>query len=124
MPLIDNTNPPRFDIPGVSFTSLAAPSRGSQENAMWRATVAPRTEGAIHHMTREEIILAVRGDGVVHIGGNRHSLSPGDAFAVPAFTDFQLECQGDIPFEALVVLPAGGRAVIPGQPSFQPPWSI
>ncbi len=124
MPLIDNTNPPRFDIPGVSFTSLAAPSRGSEENAMWRASVAPNTQGVVHHMTREEIILAISGTGIVRIGSDAHPLSPGDTFAVPAFTDFRLESGGETPFEALVVLPVGGRAVVAGQPSFQPPWSI
>jgi mannose-6-phosphate isomerase-like protein (cupin superfamily) len=124
MPHIDNANPPRFEIPGVTFTNLAAPSRGSRENAMWRASVAPHTEGTVHHMTREEIILAVGGEGVVRIGDDRHSLAPGDVFAVPAFTDFRLESRGDGPFEAIVVLPVGGRAVVTGQPSFQPPWSI
>lgn len=124
MPLIDNTSPPNFAIEGVAFTSLAAPSRGSQENAMWRVTVAPRTQGVVHHMTREELILATGGEGVVQIGADRYMLSPGDVFAVPAFTNFRLESRSDAPFEAIAVLPAGGHAVIPGQPSFQPPWSI
>jgi mannose-6-phosphate isomerase-like protein (cupin superfamily) len=124
VPRIDNTNPPRFDIPGVSFTALASPSRGTAETAMWRASVAPGSDGAVHHMTREEIILAVGGNGVVRIGGEDHPLAPGDAFAVPAFTDFALASTGDTPFEAIVVLPTGGRAVLPGQPAFQPPWSI
>lgn len=124
MPKIDNTNPPRFDIPGVGFTAVASPSRGTQETAMWRAAVAPGSEGAVHHMTREEIILAVSGEGVVRIAGETHRLAPGDAFAVPPFTDFQLGCTSETPFEAIVVLPTGGRAVVPGQPAFQPPWSV
>lgn len=124
MPLIDNANPPRFEIPGVSFAGVAAPSRGSAENAVWRTTVAPDSPGLEHHMTREEIIIALSGQGVVHIGDDRYPLAPGDAFAVPAFTDFRIACEGDAPFEAITVLPAGGRAVVAGKPSFQPPWSI
>ncbi len=124
MPFIDNTNAPRFEIPGASFASIAAPSRGSEENAVWRTRVAPNTAGLEHHMTREEIILAVSGNGVVHIGGDRYPLLPGDAFAIPAFTNFSLACAGDTPFEAITVLPAGSRAVVAGKPSFQPPWSI
>jgi quercetin dioxygenase-like cupin family protein len=124
MPHISNTNPPRFEIPGASFVSVAAPSRGSTENAMWRTTVAPNTVGLEHHVTREEIVVAIRGQGVVLIGGDQYPLSPGDAFAVPAFTDFRLGCASDEAFEALTVLPAGARAVVPGKPSFQPPWSI
>jgi quercetin dioxygenase-like cupin family protein len=75
-------------------------------------------------VTREEIIVAVQGQGTVTVGADAHVLRPGDAFAVPAFIDFKLDCAGDTPFEAMVVLPAGGRAVVADQPSFQPPWSI
>lgn len=125
MPLMNNTNSPSYDdIPGVRFAPIASPSRGTTESAMWRATVAPHTEGLLHHMTCEEILLAVRGTGLVRIGESTHILNPGDAFAVPAFTDFRLEAKGDAPFEAVVVLPVGGRGVIAGQPSFVPPWSV
>lgn len=124
MPYIDNSNAPRFEIPGVSFASIAAPSRGSEENAVWRTRVEPNTLGLEHHMTREEIVVAVKGRGVIHIGSDRHELTPGDAFAIPAFTNFRLACAGDDPFEAITVLPAGSHAVVDGKPSFQPPWSI
>lgn len=124
MPKIDNTRAPRFEIPGVTFTAIASPSRGASETAVWRASVAPHTAGALHHMTREEIIVATRGTGVIRIDGTDYRLNPGDAFAVPAFADFQLECVGEDPFEATVVLPVGGRAVLPNQPAFPPPWSL
>ena len=124
MPHIDNRDARSFDIPGVRFTGVASPSRGAGETAIWRARLTPHTESVLHHMTREEIIVAVSGTGRVRIGADEHRLQPGDAFAVPAFTDFRLDCVGDAPFEAMVVLPVGGRAVIAGEPSFQPPWSI
>ena len=125
MPKIDNSQARSFDnIPGVRFTEVASPSRGTSEMAVWRSRVAPGKAGLVHHMTREEVIVAVRGEGRVRIGEEEHRLAPGDVFAVPAFVDFALECVGEVPFEAMVVLPVGGRAVIDGQPSFQPPWSI
>jgi mannose-6-phosphate isomerase-like protein (cupin superfamily) len=124
MPHIDNAAAPSFDIAGVTFTAVASPSRGTSENAMWRASVAPHTEGVPHHMTREEIIFAVDGTGVVRIAGTDYPLQRGDAFAVPAFTEFQLESATDHPFEALVILPVGGRAVIGTDPAFPPPWSL
>jgi mannose-6-phosphate isomerase-like protein (cupin superfamily) len=124
MPLIDNSIPQTFDIPGVRFSAIASPSRGSRENAMWRAVVAPHNSGAVHHVTREELYLGVSGVGRIRIGETEHRLTPGDAFAVPAFTDFQVEAEGDAPFEAVVVLPAGAHAVVAGRPSFAPPWSV
>lgn len=124
MPKIDNANPPRFTIPGVEFTAVAAPSRGTGETAVWRASVAPGSDGAIHQMTREEIIVAVAGKGTIRIAGEAHRLVPGDAFAVPPFTDFQVGSTAAAPFEAIFILPAGARAVVAGQPAFQPPWSV
>jgi quercetin dioxygenase-like cupin family protein len=124
MPLIDNSTAQRFDIPGVTFTQVASPSRGSLETALWRVAVAPHHTGILHHMTWEEILLAVSGTGLVRIGNEEHRLSPGDAFAMPPFTDFQLEAAGEAPFEAFVVLPVGGHAVIEGQRSWPPPWSL
>jgi quercetin dioxygenase-like cupin family protein len=124
MPVIDNSQSPTFELAGVTFTGIAAPSRGSRETAIWRARIAPNTPGVVHHMTREEIIVTTRGEGRVQIGGDTHALRPGDAFAVPAFTEFALECAGEIAFEAMVILPVGGRAVIANEPAFVPPWSV
>jgi mannose-6-phosphate isomerase-like protein (cupin superfamily) len=123
LPKIENRTRPGVELHGVSFTPIASPSLGSSEMSMWRAHVLPG-EGVLHHMTREEIILAVGGAGVIRIGGEVHQLTPGDAFAVPAFTDFRLECANADHFEAVVALPVGGRAVIGNQPSFAPPWSV
>ena len=124
MPKIDNSKPTTFDISGVRFTPIASPSRGSSETGIWRACLEPGQDGVLHHMTREEIFVVTSGEGRVRIDGQSEVLRPGDAYAVPAFTDFQLECVGDAPFEVMVVLPVGGRGVIGTEPSFVPPWSI
>src|SRR5690242_17283486 len=112
MPKIDNSNAPTFEIPGVTFTGIAAPSRGTSETAVWRATLAPNTPGTPHHMTREEIIVAVAGEGRIVIDDDAHVLKAGDAFAVPAFTEFMLEAAGETACEVMIVLPLGGRAVV------------
>lgn len=125
MPHIDNSQAQTFtNIPGVHFTPVASPSRGSRETAVWRAVVLPGSDGLVHHMTREEIIVAVKGKGSITVGTEAFALQPGDAFAVPAFVDFRLDCAGADAFEAMVVLPVGGRAVVGTQPSFEPPWSL
>ena len=124
MPKIDNSTPPRFEIPGVTFSGIAAPSRGSAENGIWRAVLAPGHAGLPHKMTREEIVVALSGQGRVRIGQASVTLIAGDAFAVPAFTEFALECAGAEPFEAMVVLPTGGRAIVGTEEPFQPAWSV
>jgi quercetin dioxygenase-like cupin family protein len=124
MPSIDNSDAPSFEMAGVTFTGVAAPSRGTSETSIWRARIVPGTPGLLHHMTREEIIIGTDGEGRVRIGDDTHIIRAGDAFAVPAFTEFTLECNGESAFEAMVVLPVGGRGVIGTQPAFRPLWSI
>jgi mannose-6-phosphate isomerase-like protein (cupin superfamily) len=124
MPKIDNSDAQTFHLHGVRFTPVASPSRGTSETGVWRARIEPGAEGVVHHMTREEILVTLAGDALVRIDGKEETLRPGDAYAVPAFTDFQLECAGESPVEVMVVLPAGGRGVIGNEPAFVPPWSI
>jgi len=62
MPMISASDAPRFDIPGVRFTGLAAPSRGSRENSVWRVRIEPGTPANVHRLSREEIIVAIEGN--------------------------------------------------------------
>jgi mannose-6-phosphate isomerase-like protein (cupin superfamily) len=112
-----------FAIPGVTFTGLAAPSRGARENAVWRVRMLPGTPPNPHRLTREEVIVAVSGNARVSIAGIESDLPEGCAVIVPADTDFALFNPGDVPFEAIAVLPVGGKAVLPDAPPFTPPWA-
>src|SRR4051812_34720804 len=118
MPIISGATAPTFALEGVSFTGLAAPSRGSSETSVWRVTIAPNTPGAAHHVSREEIFVGVSGQAVVTFGPDRHDLLAGDALVVPAGTEFALANESDQPFEAVCALPVGGEATMPGGEPF------
>lgn len=124
MPIVKSADAPHFDLPGVKFTALAAPSRGSSENAAWRISLAAHTPGAPHQLTREEIFVAISGSAEAAIGPERFDVAAGDAIVVPAFTDFALSNKGDVPFEAVAILPVGGRALMGEAAPFSPPWSL
>ena len=124
MTFISAASAPVHDFDGVTFTGLAAPSRGASENAVWRVKLpAGRISHSTHQLSREEILVAMAGDAVATIGETRHRFSAGDTIVVPAFTDFKLDNPGGTPFEAIAVLPAGGRAITPGVAPFIPPWA-
>jgi uncharacterized RmlC-like cupin family protein len=57
--------------------------------------------------SREEVFVAVAGRALV----------------VPAGRPFSLANPSTEPFRAVVALPAGGRAAMPGQAPFVPPWA-
>lgn len=122
MPLIKSSEAPQFEVPGVCFEGLVAPSRGSSENSAWRVSISPGLQGMPHSVTREEIFIALSGSATALIGDETFHVETGDALIVPANTSFSLSNPGSEPFEAVAILPVGGKAVTP-EGEFIPPWA-
>jgi mannose-6-phosphate isomerase-like protein (cupin superfamily) len=106
-----------------SRSGLAAPSRGSTENAAWRLTIKPGVSAPPHALDREEIFIALAGRLTVTMDDEVLEVEPGDALVVPAHQQFAMANPGAEPFEAVVVLPVGGKGLIPGQEPFVAPWA-
>ena len=123
MPIIASTTSPTFELPFLSVTGMAAPSRGACETCVWRLTLAPGAPGVPHAIDREEIFVALGGQAEAELGGERFLLRPGDTLIVPAGQRFALGNPGDTPFVALAVMPVGGRAQLPDGEAFVPPWA-
>ena len=123
MPILAAPSAPKFEVPFLEVTGLAAPSRGARESCVWRLSLAPGAPGTVHSMDREEIFVALAGRARVSLDGRSHELGPGDTLIVPAGQAFALENPGPEPFEALAVLPVGGRACLPAGEPFAPPWT-
>jgi mannose-6-phosphate isomerase-like protein (cupin superfamily) len=121
-PLINAADAPVFTLPGIEFTGLAAPSRGSAESCVWFVSIAPETLGLPHQLTREEIIVAVEGRARATVAGVGYELEAGGAVIVPARTDFALENPYASVFRAVAVLPVGASAMMDGD-TFVPPWA-
>ena len=124
MPYIAAEDAPTFQLPGTTFIGLAAPSRGSKENAVWRVRLDAGTPARPHQLTREEVFVVTAGSAVASVAGQDICLNPGDSLVVPAFTDFSLANPSKDIFEAVVVLPVGARAMLDGGEPFAPPWSL
>jgi mannose-6-phosphate isomerase-like protein (cupin superfamily) len=122
MAVITGADAPSQEMNGVTFTSLASPSRGSQETSVWRIEVPPGTPAAPHELTREEILVVVAGRADVQLGDDRFGAGVGDAIVVPPATTFALSNAGDEPLRAIVCLPVGGQASLGGT-TFTPPWA-
>jgi len=124
MPAVLSRDAPIFEIPGVTFTGLTSPSRGSQENSVWRFVVQPGTPGKAHRVTREETFVALHGCALLQVDGVSHMLPAGSAFAVPADSLLLLSNPGTEPFHAMAVLPVGGQVVTEDAATFTPPWAV
>ena len=115
---------PTHVLPGAAFTSLATPSLGSPDIAVWEVRLEPGHPGTTHRLTRHEVFVATSGSAVATLDGRPFELAAGDALVVPPATDFSLEAAGDAPFTAVCCLPADGQGVVGDGPPFTPPWAV
>jgi quercetin dioxygenase-like cupin family protein len=113
---------PTHDIGGTRFTSLATPSRGCSETAVWHVEIEPGIPATPHSLTREEVFVVLDGRALVRIGETTAIARAGDAIVVPPDTDFELGNDGDAALRLLCCFPVGGQATLNGE-SFTPPWA-
>lgn len=124
MAILTGPATPTHDIGGARFTSLATPSRGSSDTAVWVVELDPGTPPSPHELTREEVFVVLSGRAVVQLDGQEHEAAPGDAIVVPKDTPFALAAAGPEPLRAVVCFPVGGQARYPEGDEFTPPWAL
>jgi quercetin dioxygenase-like cupin family protein len=106
------------------MTGLAGPSQGAGELSSWRVRMQPGSVGPLHAIDREQIWMPVTGELVVTSGGVTETVAAGQAVVFPAGELRQVAAAADGPAEALVCMPVGGRAVVPGVAESRPlPWA-
>jgi mannose-6-phosphate isomerase-like protein (cupin superfamily) len=122
MTVIRAAEAPRFQLPGVEFTGLAAPSRGSAGLCTWRLTVDAGLVGKESHtIDRDEVFMVL--SGTVQITPEGEKVGPGDAVVVPAGEPIQLSNLGDTPAELYVAITAGFTGTLADGTPITPPWA-
>ena len=122
MTVIRDAEAPRFELPGVEFIGLAAPSRGSADICTWRLVVAPsRDEPEPHTLDQDEIFMVI--SGTVRATKDGPELGRGDAAVVPAGSPVQLVNTGTGPAELIVAIRAGFVGTMADGTKVSPPWA-
>jgi mannose-6-phosphate isomerase-like protein (cupin superfamily) len=113
---------PHFALPGVEFTGLAAPSRGSDGLCTWLLTVEPgRDPGEPHTIDQDEVFMVL--DGTIRIAGG-DELGRGDAAVVRAGEPITVVNTGTEPAHVHVVIRSGFVAkAADGSVIGTPPWA-
>ncbi len=122
MPVIQAPERCTHELPNARFTTLATPSRGTHETALWRVQILPNTSPTPHELTREELFYVVAGEARVDIAGERQTAKAGDVIVIPKETLFALDNAGSDVLELLCCFPVGGQAKLDGK-VFTPPWA-
>jgi mannose-6-phosphate isomerase-like protein (cupin superfamily) len=115
---------PRFNLPGLEFTGLASPSRGSAHVCTWRLTLVPdHSSPEPHSLDRDEIFMVMR--GVIRLSTDVEPVSAGDVAVVPAGTPIQIANVGEGEAEVVVAVPADFTATsADGRAIGTPPWAV
>ncbi|MFZ6743313.1 cupin domain-containing protein [Undibacterium sp. JH2W] len=124
MNLIEASSAKIFTMHDATFTGLASPSRGSQENSAWMVELSSSKPGTPHELTREEIFICLAGSAAVSMGEEHRSLSAGACLIVPAHTRFSLRKTSEENFRAVAILPVGTEAILENGQAFVPPWAL
>jgi mannose-6-phosphate isomerase-like protein (cupin superfamily) len=125
MTFVSMADAPVFSLPGLEFRGLTAPSRGAREICTWHLYVAPeRPSDPAHSLDHEEVFVLLEERLAVSINGERTTLAPGDAIAVPAGAQLQLANPDSVTAHALVCIVAGFQGTMSdGQVIGTPPWA-
>jgi quercetin dioxygenase-like cupin family protein len=109
--------------PNADLASLATPSLGSTELSSWRISMKAGAEGPVHSIDREQIWLPLSGSLAFTVDEVRTVVSAGQAAILPAGEIRQVKVV-DGPVEAVVCMPVGGVAMVPGSADRHPlPWA-
>jgi len=122
MPVIHAGEAVVHEMHGTSFTSYAAPARGSQELCAWRVEIPGRTEGVEHHVSREEVLYVLSGTMRAVLGDQAAEATAGDVVLVPAGSKLRIDNPAAEPVTAWVTTGAGLTAVLPDGSRITPPW--
>lgn len=122
--VIRSSETPRFELPGVRFTALAAPSRGSAEICAWTICVAPGLESPEpHSLDRDEVFMVTAGS--LRLVPDGDLVRAGDLAVAPAGTPIQLVNPGAEEAEAIVMIRSGFAATAAdGAAIGTPPWAV
>src|SRR5262245_26935926 len=95
-----------FELPGVRFTSLAAPRLGSAQICLWQLNVdAGLDTPQAHTLDHDEVFVVV--EGRVRLTPDGAELEAGDAAVIPAGSPIRLANAGDGPAVLHVAIQAG-----------------
>jgi quercetin dioxygenase-like cupin family protein len=112
---------PTFEAGGNTVTSLAAPSRGATEAALFRTEVPPGGGIPRHHHDHLDVFTLERGSCTFFVGDEVVEVGPGDSMVIPIGVWHHLEAGPD--GATITVAMLGGTLFIREDGSGSvPPW--
>ncbi|MGP3933304.1 cupin domain-containing protein [Nonomuraea sp. KM88] len=96
----------RVETPNGVMTTLASPSQGGAEQAVWRVDARPGMVGPVHAFDAELVWTWLDGAAVVQLGDERFEVGVGDTMVLPADVSRQMFADAERGFVSIVAAPS------------------
>jgi quercetin dioxygenase-like cupin family protein len=123
MTVVQQADTRRTETPAGVMTTLASPSLGNAQTAVWRVEMRPGAAGPVHVIDVEQIWTVVSGGVSVVVGDDTMTAGTGDTVILPGDATRQVTA-GPQGLTAIVAAPADAHAVTPDGTRVVPPWVV
>ncbi|MGK8524619.1 cupin domain-containing protein [Nocardia asteroides] len=121
MTVIRHSDTRRTETPGGVMTTLASPTQGGAQLALWRVEVPAGATGPLHFIDAEQIWTVLAGRLDVAMDGTNLTAAEGDTVILPPNVLRQVSTRDG--FTAIVTAASGARAGTPDRAgTIVPPW--
>lgn len=125
MPVIRSAGTRRTETPNAVMTTLASPTLGGAELAMWRVDMRPGAAGPLHTFDVGQVWTVVRGGATIELGGEHLVVTAGDTAVMPAAVARRVSADAEQGFGAIVAAAPAAYASAPdGTGRRVPGWTV
>jgi quercetin dioxygenase-like cupin family protein len=109
MPVIRDADSRRTETPNGVMTTLASPTQGGCQYAMWRVDMGAGASGPRHAFDTDQIWTVLGGAARIELGDEILAVALGDTVIMPADAQRQVFADADHGFTAIACAPGNTR---------------
>ncbi|WP_409466460.1 cupin domain-containing protein [Amycolatopsis sp. GA6-003] len=107
MPVIRESR--RTETSNAVMTTLASPTQGGSQQAVWRVEMAPGAVGPVHTFDTEQVWTILDGGAEVTVSGVVETVEKGETVVLPADAERQVRADARSGMVAIVCAPGSTR---------------
>ena len=119
--ILSSLDAPVFETPNARMHTLASPSRGGRELALWRVEMEGGQSGPEHSVDREQVWVVLEGRMQATIDGRTETAQAGDTLLLPVDVTRQIRAQDKL--LAIVASAAAPHVTTQTQGTRPLPWA-
>lgn len=99
----------RTETPNAVMTTLASPTQGGSQQAVWRVEMAPGAVGPVHAFDTEQVWTVLGGGAEIALNGVVEVVKEGETVVMPADAERQVRADAGNGMVAIVCAPGNTR---------------